>query len=65
MCISAKVELEGEFYITGGGLDDVMKAAQLHFHWGVASVRGSEHYVNGKPHPLEVQSQPMSSGPVG
>ena len=40
--------------IEGGGLEGKFKVAQLHFHWGQGSDRGSEHQRNGKPFPMEV-----------
>lgn len=32
-------------YITGGGLTDRYIFAQLHFHWGKDTLRGSEHRI--------------------
>ncbi|KAL3858193.1 hypothetical protein ACJMK2_012797 [Sinanodonta woodiana] len=40
--------------ISGGGLVSLYTAAQLHFHWGGNSSRGSEHTLNGKQYPLEL-----------
>ena len=40
--------------ISGGGLGGTYKFAQLHFHWGDTSQKGSEHTLNGKAFPLEV-----------
>ena len=36
-------------FLTGGGLADRYNFVQLHFHWGVDSMRGSEHYINFRP----------------
>lgn len=33
-------------FITGGGLPDRYNFAQLHFHWGQDSLKGSEHYID-------------------
>lgn len=40
--------------IKGGGLPNVFRFAQLHFHWGNTSDTGSEHTYNGNAYPLEV-----------
>lgn len=40
--------------IKGGGLPNVFRFAQLHFHWGNTSASGSEHTYNGEAYPLEV-----------
>ncbi|CAC5424891.1 CA [Mytilus coruscus] len=42
--------------ITGGPLDDdEYELAEIRFHWGRCSGRGSEHTVNGKAFPMELQ----------
>ena len=43
-----------EATVMGGGLGGKYAFAQLHFHWGGASDRGSEHTVGGKGYPLEM-----------
>lgn len=40
--------------VTRGGLPGTYKFAQLHFHWGASSDKGSEHKINGKHYPMEV-----------
>lgn len=35
-------------FISGGGLKDRFNFAQLHFHWGEESERGSEHLIRSK-----------------
>ena len=40
--------------MTNGGLPNVYKTAQFHFHWGHAKHHGSEHLINSKAFPLEV-----------
>ena len=32
--------------VTRGGLPGTYKFAQLHFHWGASSDKGSEHKIN-------------------
>jgi carbonic anhydrase len=46
----------GQFFIANGGLGNIYKTAQFHFHWGKHSNRGSEHTIDGKRAPLEVGS---------
>jgi len=43
-------------YIYGGRLPagDIYEFAQLHWHWGSVSTRGSEHTLDGKEFPCEV-----------
>lgn len=41
--------------VSGGGLPDVYHTIQLHFHWGGAATNGSEHTVDGRRYPMEVQ----------
>jgi carbonic anhydrase len=51
---TVEVNTVGQFFITNGGLGNVYKTAQFHFHWGKYSNRGSEHTIDGKRAPLEV-----------
>lgn len=53
--ISVQVDLEGDFYVTNGGLSSVYKSVQFHFHWGHAAHHGSEHRIDGKTSPIEVK----------
>ncbi|GFS16968.1 carbonic anhydrase [Elysia marginata] len=48
-----QVDLEGDFYVSNGGLKHVYKAAQFHFHWGGQVHHGSEHLIEGKASPIE------------
>eukprot|EP00124_Ichthyophonus_hoferi_P004355 Ihof_evm4s469 gene=Ihof_evmTU4s469 len=42
------------FNIRGAALPDVYRLAQMHFHWGNVSLRGSEHGVKGKKYAGEI-----------
>jgi len=47
--------------ITGGGLKGEYKLAQFQFHWGRYDVLGSEHLLDGKATPLEMQVVTMKT----
>ncbi|XP_005106718.2 carbonic anhydrase 6 [Aplysia californica] len=51
---TVQVDLVGDFFVTNGGLPNVYKAAQFHFHWGHKVHFGSEHLMEGKASPIEM-----------
>ena len=49
-----QVNLEGNYFLSGGGLQNRYKAIEFHLHWGSDNTKGSEHTKNGIPYPGEL-----------
>ncbi|XP_038137863.1 receptor-type tyrosine-protein phosphatase zeta isoform X2 [Cyprinodon tularosa] len=54
---TVSININEDFYVTGGGLSSSFLVSRLSFHWGRcnASSAGSEHSLNGMKYPLEMQ----------
>lgn len=59
------IAVEGDFFVSGGGLSSRFRVGRIVFHWGYCNTTsaGSEHSLNGRRYPLEVEIS--SSSAVG
>lgn len=53
--LSVILQVGSSMAVSGGGLPDVYHTIQLHFHWGAPATNGSEHTVDRRRYPMEVQ----------
>lgn len=43
--------------VVEGGLSGTYEVSHSHFHWGKANANGSEHQIDGKSFPIEVNQK--------
>uniref|UniRef100_UPI00358DECF9 receptor-type tyrosine-protein phosphatase gamma-like isoform X2 n=1 Tax=Myxine glutinosa TaxID=7769 RepID=UPI00358DECF9 len=53
---AVEVDLNGEYFLSGGALSGRYRPVRMLFHWGRCNnTTGSEHHLDGKAFPLEMQ----------
>uniref|UniRef100_A0A8C4X038 carbonic anhydrase n=1 Tax=Eptatretus burgeri TaxID=7764 RepID=A0A8C4X038_EPTBU len=53
---AVEVDLNGDYFLSGGALSGRYRAVQMVFHWGRCNnTTGSEHHLDGRAFPLEMQ----------
>uniref|UniRef100_A0A8C4QZB5 carbonic anhydrase n=1 Tax=Eptatretus burgeri TaxID=7764 RepID=A0A8C4QZB5_EPTBU len=53
---TVEVDLNGDYFLSGGALSGRYRAVQMVFHWGRCNnTTGSEHHLDGRAFPLEMQ----------
>lgn len=61
LCFPVILQVGSGMSVRGGGLPDVYHTIQLHFHWGGPASNGSEHTVDRRRYPMEVEfGQPVA-----
>lgn len=63
LCFPVVLRVGSGMSVRGGGLPDVYHTIQLHFHWGGPASNGSEHTVERRRYPMEVESVSGATGP--
>uniref|UniRef100_A0A3Q3R956 Alpha-carbonic anhydrase domain-containing protein n=1 Tax=Monopterus albus TaxID=43700 RepID=A0A3Q3R956_MONAL len=60
--LSVAIMLKDDYFVRGAGLPGRFKAEKVEFHWGPSNgSEGSEHSINGRRYPVEVNTMPQMS----